>query len=109
LHGVLKKLALQFTHKNQQLVHCFSGSIEQNKMNVADEIKKLKELYVSGVLTKEEYESQKQKLLDKQWKRITRKGFRLYGCLKNCLSAFIRMLLKDNQITTFSKAHIAES
>jgi hypothetical protein len=32
---------------------------------VADEIKKLKELHDSGVLTKEEYESQKKKLLEK--------------------------------------------
>jgi hypothetical protein len=40
--------------------------IQQNTVSVADEIKKLKELYDSGVLTKEEYESQKKKLLDKQ-------------------------------------------
>lgn len=40
--------------------------IQQNNASVADEIKKLKELYDGGVLTKEEYESQKKKLLDKQ-------------------------------------------
>ena len=40
--------------------------IQQNSVSVADEIKKLKELHDSGVLSKEEYESQKKKLLEKQ-------------------------------------------
>ena len=40
--------------------------IQQNTASIADEIKKLKELYDSGVLTKEEYESGKKKLLEKQ-------------------------------------------
>jgi hypothetical protein len=38
--------------------------VQQNNVSVADEIKKLKELHDSGVLTKEEYESQKKKLLE---------------------------------------------
>ncbi|MBK8496563.1 MAG: SHOCT domain-containing protein [Chitinophagaceae bacterium] len=33
---------------------------------VADEIKKLFELYQAGALTKEEFETQKKKLLDRQ-------------------------------------------
>lgn len=36
------------------------------KLMVADEIKKLFELYKQGALTKEEYESQKKKLLERQ-------------------------------------------
>lgn len=36
------------------------------KLLVADEIKKLFELYKAGALTKEEYEAQKKKLLDRQ-------------------------------------------
>ena len=36
------------------------------KLMVADEIKKLFDLYKAGALTKEEYESQKKKLLDRQ-------------------------------------------
>ena len=36
------------------------------KLMVADEIKKLFDLYQSGALTKEEYESQKKKLLERQ-------------------------------------------
>lgn len=36
------------------------------KLLVADEIKKLFDLYKSGALTKEEYEAQKKKLLDRQ-------------------------------------------
>ncbi|MBK7434776.1 MAG: SHOCT domain-containing protein [Chitinophagaceae bacterium] len=36
------------------------------KLLVADEIKKLFDLYKSGALTKEEYESQKKKLLSRQ-------------------------------------------
>ena len=40
--------------------------IQQNTVSVADEIKKLKDLYDSGVLTKEEYEAEKKKLLAKQ-------------------------------------------
>jgi hypothetical protein len=39
--------------------------IQQNSVSVADEIKKLKSLFDSGVLTKEEYETQKKKLLEK--------------------------------------------
>ena len=39
--------------------------VQQSSSSVADEIKKLKELYDSGVLTKEEYEGQKKKLLEK--------------------------------------------
>ena len=33
---------------------------------IADEIKKLFDLYKAGALTKEEYEAQKKKLLDRQ-------------------------------------------
>ncbi|MFM6926297.1 MAG: SHOCT domain-containing protein [Ferruginibacter sp.] len=33
---------------------------------VADEIKKLSDLYKAGALSKEEYEAQKKKLLDRQ-------------------------------------------
>lgn len=51
---------LDINKKNAPLV------IQQNSVSVADEIKKLKGLYDSGVLTKEEYDSQKKKLLDKQ-------------------------------------------
>lgn len=51
---------LDINKKNNPVV------IQQNNVSVADEIKKLKALYDSGVLTKEEYESQKKKLLDKQ-------------------------------------------
>jgi hypothetical protein len=51
---------LDINKKNAPLV------IQQNTVSVADEIKKLKELYDSGVLTKEEYESEKKKLLAKQ-------------------------------------------
>jgi hypothetical protein len=40
--------------------------IQQNTVSVADEIKKLKDLYDSGVLTKEEYEKEKKKLLAKE-------------------------------------------
>jgi hypothetical protein len=36
------------------------------KLLVADEIKKLFDLYKAGALTKEEYEAQKKKLLDRQ-------------------------------------------
>ena len=39
--------------------------IQQNQSSLADELKKLKELLDSGVLTKEEYDTQKQKLLNK--------------------------------------------
>jgi len=41
-----------------------SGDIK--KLLVADEIKKLFDLYKAGALTKEEYEAQKKKLLDRQ-------------------------------------------
>lgn len=41
-----------------------SGDIK--KLMVADEIKKLFELYKEGALTKEEYEAQKKKLLERQ-------------------------------------------
>ena len=41
-----------------------STTIIQNKPSVADELAKLKKLYDDGVLTKEEYEAQKKKLLD---------------------------------------------
>jgi hypothetical protein len=40
--------------------------IQQGSVSVADEIKKLKDLYDSGVLTKEEYETEKKKLLAKE-------------------------------------------
>ena len=36
------------------------------KLMVADEIKKLFDLYKAGALTKEEYEAQKKKLLERQ-------------------------------------------
>ena len=39
---------------------------DAKKQRVADEIKKLFDLYKAGALTKEEYEAQKKKLLDKQ-------------------------------------------
>ena len=39
---------------------------EFRKLLVADEIKKLFDLYKAGALTKEEYEAQKKKLLDRQ-------------------------------------------
>lgn len=39
---------------------------EMKKLLVADEIKKLFDLYKAGALTKEEYEAQKKKLLDRQ-------------------------------------------
>ena len=35
-------------------------------MSVADELKKLNKLYLDGILTKEEYEVEKKKLLQKQ-------------------------------------------
>ena len=38
----------------------------EEKLLVADEIKKLFDLYKAGALTKEEYEAQKKKLLAKQ-------------------------------------------
>jgi hypothetical protein len=50
---------LDINKKNAPIV------IQQGSVSVADEIKKLKELHDSGVLTKEEYESQKKKLLEK--------------------------------------------
>jgi hypothetical protein len=37
----------------------------KQEISVADELTKLKKLYDDGVLTKEEYEAQKKKLLDK--------------------------------------------
>jgi hypothetical protein len=40
--------------------------IQQNSVSVADEIKKLKDLYDSGVLTKDEYDKEKKKLLAKE-------------------------------------------
>ncbi len=42
------------------------GEDEVKKLMVADEIKKLFDLYKAGALTKEEYETQKKKLLEKQ-------------------------------------------
>ncbi|MEO6254020.1 MAG: SHOCT domain-containing protein [Ferruginibacter sp.] len=42
------------------------GSGDIKKLLVADEIKKLFDLYKAGALTKEEYEIQKKKLLDRQ-------------------------------------------
>jgi hypothetical protein len=51
---------LDINKKNAPIV------VQQNSVSVADEIQKLKGLYDSGVLTKDEYESQKKKLLDKQ-------------------------------------------
>lgn len=42
------------------------GSGDIRKLMVADEIKKLFDLYKAGALTKEEYEAQKKKLLDRQ-------------------------------------------
>ena len=38
---------------------------ELKKLMVADEIKKLFDLYKAGALTKEEYEAQKKKLLER--------------------------------------------
>jgi hypothetical protein len=43
-----------------------TGSGDVKKLLVADEIKKLFDLYKAGALTKEEYESQKKKLLSRQ-------------------------------------------
>jgi hypothetical protein len=51
---------LDINRKNAPVV------IQQGSVSVADEIKKLKALYDDGVLTKEEYDTQKQKLLAKQ-------------------------------------------
>lgn len=51
---------LDINKKNAPIV------IQQGSVSIADEIKKLKDLYDSGVLTKEEYESQKKKLLEKK-------------------------------------------
>jgi hypothetical protein len=42
------------------------GSGDIKKLMVADEIKKLFDLYKAGALTKEEYETQKKKLLNRQ-------------------------------------------
>lgn len=39
--------------------------IQQSTISLADELKKLKELLDTGILTREEYEAQKQKLLEK--------------------------------------------
>lgn len=39
--------------------------VVKNEVSVADELTKLKKLYDDGVLTKEEYEAQKKKLLEK--------------------------------------------
>ncbi|MBL0309105.1 MAG: SHOCT domain-containing protein [Bacteroidetes bacterium] len=39
--------------------------IQQGSVSVADELKKLKDLLDAGVLTKEEYDAQKQKILSK--------------------------------------------
>ena len=43
-----------------------AASDDIRKLLVADEIKKLFDLYKAGALTKEEYEAQKKKLLDRQ-------------------------------------------
>lgn len=43
-----------------------TGVDELKKIMIADEIKKLFDLYKAGALTKEEYEAQKKKLLDRQ-------------------------------------------
>lgn len=43
-----------------------TGVDELKKIMIADEIKKLFDLYKVGALTKEEYEAQKKKLLDRQ-------------------------------------------
>lgn len=51
---------LDINKKNTPLV------IQQSSVSVADEIKKLKELHDSGILTQEEYETSKKKLLEKQ-------------------------------------------
>jgi hypothetical protein len=40
--------------------------VVKQEISVADELVKLKKLYDDGILTKEEYESQKKKLLEKQ-------------------------------------------
>ena len=36
-------------------------------------------------------------------------GLALLGYLKNCCSAFVLLFIEDNQIQTFSKAHIAQN
>jgi hypothetical protein len=43
-----------------------AGADDIKKLMVADEIKKLFDLYKAGALTKEEYETQKKKLLERQ-------------------------------------------
>ncbi|MEP7236827.1 MAG: SHOCT domain-containing protein [Ferruginibacter sp.] len=43
-----------------------TGNDDIKRLLVADEIKKLFDLYKAGALTKEEYEAQKKKLLDRQ-------------------------------------------
>jgi hypothetical protein len=40
---------------------------------------------------------------------LTRMGFKQYGYLKNCYSAFVRLTVKDNKLQTFSNAHVAEN
>jgi hypothetical protein len=41
--------------------------------------------------------------------RTTRKGFPQYGYLKNYYLASFLLLIKDNQIRTFSITHIVEN
>lgn len=67
------KMPLANTPKNQNVEKTIATQINKQdapgdikKLMVADEIKKLFDLYQQGALTKEEYESQKKKLLDRQ-------------------------------------------
>lgn len=41
--------------------------------------------------------------------RLTRKGFRQHGHLKNFSFTYLLLLNKDNWFKTFSKAHIAQN
>ena len=43
---------------------CFLDNSSDNKSNIVENLKKLNDLYKSGVLTKEEFEKAKKKLLN---------------------------------------------
>ncbi len=49
-----------------EVLPCAQSSASKQPASVADEIKKLKDLYDSGALTKAEFEAQKKKLLKEQ-------------------------------------------
>ena len=63
-----KTVAVQETKKQPVAVEQPKQNVPDDlkKLLVADEIKKLFDLYKAGALTKEEYEAQKKKLLDRQ-------------------------------------------